>query len=164
MENHWYALYTKSRHEKLIDGELQKRRIECFLPLRRIKKRWSDRTVTVEEPLFKSYVFVKGAPQELREALKTKGAVKFISAASAPVPVRQAVIDALKNIVLQDLAVDPFPYLDVGARVGVQSGIFKGIEGHVVRKDSKRCRLVVSIDALKASISVEVDACLVENV
>ena len=163
MDSQWYALYTKSRHEKLIDGELRKRRIESFLPLRRMKKRWSDRTVTVEEPLFKSYVFVKTDTTRAADVLKTPGAVQFVSAQTRPVPIREDVIAALKVLTEGDIALDPFPYLEVGRRVRVKSGVFKGIEGFVLRKDTRRCRLVISIDALKASISAEVDACLVET-
>ena len=160
----WFALYTQSRHEKLIDTQLQKRRIESFLPVRRIKRRWSDRTVSVEEPLFKSYVFVKTDPAQTTEVLRTKGAVKFVSVQGRPLPVQEKVIQSLRHLAAQGMAADPFPYLGVGDRVSVQSGIFKGVEGYIVRKDNQKCRLVISIDAIMASISIEVDSCLVEKV
>ncbi len=160
----WYALYTKSRHEKLIHSELLKKRMESFLPLRTIKRRWSDRTVTVEEPLFKSYLFVKTDLTKTSQVLKTKGAVRFVTVHGKPVPITETVISTLKNILSRKVEVDPFFYLDTGMRVSVRSGIFKGIEGFVVRKDNKKCRIVISIDALKASISIEVDACLVEKI
>ncbi len=163
-ELHWYALYTKSRHEKFIDCELQKRRIESFLPLRSIKRRWSDRTVTVEEPLFKSYIFVRTHFLNTGEVLKTKGAVKFVGAGSRLVPIQENVISSLRNAVQNNIALDPFPYLNPGDRVFVKSGIFKGMEGYILRKNDKRCRLVISIDALMASVSMEVDSCLVEKV
>ncbi|OIO39253.1 MAG: hypothetical protein AUJ72_01105 [Candidatus Omnitrophica bacterium CG1_02_46_14] len=164
MTPRWYALYTRSRHEKFIDVELKKRCIESFLPLRTIKRRWSDRTVTVDEPLFKSYLFVKTDPVKAVDVLKTKGAVRFVTVQSKPVPIAEAVISSLKNILEREIAVDPFPYLESGMRVSVRSGIFKGVEGFVVRKDNKKCRVVISIDALQASISIEVDACLIEKV
>lgn len=160
---HWYALYTRSRHEKFIHAELEKRRIESLLPVRFIKRKWSDRTVTVEEPLFKSYLFVKGNILKFTDVLKTKGAVKFVSAGAYPIPIREAVIESLRTIIQPDIVLDPFPYLKTGNKVYVKSGIFKGIEGFVVRKNEKKCRLVISIDALMASVSVEIDACLVEK-
>jgi transcription antitermination factor NusG len=160
----WVALYTKSRHEKFIHNELTKKRIESFLPTRKIKRRWSDRTVTTEEPLFKSYLFVKAARLKLVDVLKTKGAVKFVSVQGQPVTIRNEVIAAIQKIVSQDIAIDPFPYLGAGDRVGIRSGIFKGVEGYIVRKDSKKCRLVISVDALAASISIEVDSSLVEKI
>ena len=160
----WYALYTRSRHEKFIDTELTRRRIESFLPVRSIKKRWSDRTVTVEEPLFKSYLFVKTDPLHFMDVLKTKGAVKLVTAAGLPVAIDERVIASLKQLISKDIAIDPFPYLAVGDRVSVRSGIFKGVEGFIVKKDDKKCRLVVSITAILASISVEIDSYLVERI
>ncbi len=160
----WYALYTRSRHEKLIDTELAKRQIESFLPLRCVKKRWSDRTVTVEEPLFKSYLFVKINPLHFIDVLKTKGAVKLVATAGLPVPIDESVIISLKQLIKSAIAMDPFPYLAVGDRVFVRCGIFKGLEGFIVKKDDKKCRLVVSITAIMASISVELDSCLVEKI
>ena len=160
----WYALYTKGRHEKLIDRDLKRKNIESFLPLRKIKKRWSDRVMTVEEPLFKSYIFVKTDLAHTLNVLRIKGAVKFVSIQGSPVPVGEKIILSLKHLVSQDIRIDPFPYLGLGDRVSVCSGIFKGIEGYILRKDDQKCRLVISIDAMMASVSVEVDSCLVEKV
>jgi len=164
MQN-WYALYTKSRHEKHINEELGKRGIESFLPLRKIKRRWSDRIKTIEEPLFKSYIFVNTElPARKADILKIKGAVKFVSAGINPVSIEEKIIRLLQNIVQQDIAVDPFPYLEKGDRVIVKSGPFKDTEGFIVRKDEKKCRLVISIAAIKSSVALEIDAYLVDKV
>lgn len=160
----WYALYTKSRHEKSISAELAKHNIESFLPVRRIKKRWSDRTVTVDEPLFRSYLFVKTDRSEAQKVLRSKGAVKFVSTRNEFISVDEQVIASLRSLISHEIAIDPFPYLDAGDKVSVRRGIFKGIEGFVVRKDSQRCRLVISITAIMASIAIEVDADAVEKI
>ncbi len=160
----WLALYTKSRHEKSIHLHLEKMRIESFLPLRHIKRRWSDRTVTVEEPLFKSYVFVRTDTNHRRDVLQSKGAVKFISVGGTPIAIEDTVIDSLRSFVNEAIAADPFPYLHPGDRVKVQKGVFKGIEGFIMRKDDKKCRLVIVVDAIQTSIALEVDSCLVERV
>lgn len=159
----WYALYTKSRHEKFIDEELDKRKIESFLPMRTIKRRWSDRTVTIKEPLFTSYIFVKIDPINKTDALRIKGAVKFVSAGQKPIPIEEGVIFSLKNIIQNEIPIDPFPYLDKGDRVCVKSGPFKGTEGFIVLKDNKKCRLVISVAAIRSSLAVEIDSYLVEK-
>ncbi len=164
LESYWHALYTKSRHEKFIHSELTKRKIESFLPLRRIKRRWSDRTVTVEEPLFKSYLFVKMDCFHRLDVMKIKGSVRLVGNTGNPVCIQERVIQSLKNLIQQEIILDPFPYLSKGDRVRVRSGLFQGIEGYIVRKEDKACRLVISIDAIMSSISVEVDSCLVEKV
>jgi len=160
----WYALYTKSRHEKLISGELIKRSIESFLPLRKIKRRWSDRIKTIEEPLFKSYLFVKTEfPDHKTDILKIKGAVKFVCAGANPIPIDEKVIQSLQNLISHDIAIDPFPYLEKGDRVVIKSGPFKNTEGFIVRKDEKKCRIVISIAAIKSSVAIEIDAYLVDK-
>ena len=164
LEPVWYALYTRSRHEKFVRAELQKRRIEAFLPTRRVQRRWSDRTVTLEEPLFKSYLFVKTDFSRPADVLSAKGAVRFVSAGLRPIPIREELIVSLRVAIQNQMTLDPFPYLNQGDRVFIKSGIFKGLEGFILRKDGPRCRLVISIDAMMASVSVEVDSCLVEKV
>src|SRR5687767_14207626 len=110
-ERQWYALYTRSRHEKFIQSELDKRKIEAFLPLKTVKRRWSDRTVSIQEPLFKSYLFVKADMACATEVLKTKGAVKFICAGSKPIPIQEAVIRCIREAIELEIQLDPFPYL-----------------------------------------------------
>src|SRR3989338_11013681 len=107
-ERQWYALYTRSRHEKFIRSELEKRKIEAFLPLKTIKRRWSDRTVSIQEPLFKSYLFVKADAACTTEVLKTKGAVRFICAGSKPIAIRDAVIGSIRQAIEQEIQIDPF--------------------------------------------------------
>ena len=163
-EKRWYVLYTRSRHEKFIDAELGRRQIESFLPLRKIKRKWSDRTMTIEEPMFKSYLFVKPDLTQIPSVLNTKGVVRLVSSHGRPVALHEEIIGSLRWIVQNEIAADPFPYMAVGDRVCVRNGIFKGLEGFVVRKDAKKCRIVISIEAIMASVSVEVDSYLVEKV
>jgi hypothetical protein len=48
----WFALQTKPRHEKKIDYLLRQKGYECLTPTYRQKRKWSDRTVEIEMPLF----------------------------------------------------------------------------------------------------------------
>lgn len=159
--HHWYALYTRSRHEKIVTEELQKKQLETFLPLRKITRQWSDRKKIIEEPLFKSYLFVRTPYVERWNILNTTGVVCFVGKKSDPVEIPEADLRAVKQFIEKGIQVDPFPYLKEGQRVYIRSGPFKGVEGFVVRKD-KHCRLVISLDALMQSISVIVDEANVE--
>jgi transcription antitermination factor NusG len=64
LTSHWYALYTKPRWEKKVHALLTDKKIESYCPLNKVRKKWSDRMKTVEEPLFKSYVFVRVNEEE----------------------------------------------------------------------------------------------------
>ncbi len=157
----WFALYARSRHEKFVDQELKKKGIETFLPLRSISRRWSDRTKIIEEPLFKGYLFVRTALADRWSILNTKGVVCFVGAHRNPFEVPEKELWAVRRFIEEKIQVDPFPYLKEGERVYIRTGPFKGAEGFIVRKN-KHCRLVISLDMLMQSVSIEIDQSNVE--
>jgi transcription antitermination factor NusG len=158
----WYAVYTRSRHEKLVDRELNKKGIETFLPLRKVMHHWSDRKKIIEEPLFKGYLFVHTSLHNRLTILNTVGAVCLVGRSMAePLEVPEKELFAVRRFVEKEIQIDPFPYLKIGERVYIRSGPFKGVEGFVVRKD-KHCRLVISLDLLMQSVSIQIDEACVE--
>lgn len=158
----WFALYTKSRHEKLVQRELQKKGVETFLPLRKVTRDWSDRKKIIEEPLFQGYLFVRMPLKERWTVLNTAGAVRLIGRSAAdPIEVPEKELWVVRKFVEEEIQVDPFPYLKEGERVYVRSGAFKGAEGFIVRKD-RHCRLVISLDMLMKSVSVIIDQACIE--
>lgn len=162
-EPRWYALYTRSRHEKLVDGELVKKGIETFLPLRKIVRNWSDRKKIIEQPLFMSYLFVRFPLKDRWTVLNTTGAVRLIGKSAAdPIEVPEKELFTIRQFVEGEIEVDPFPYLKEGERVYIRSGPFKGAEGFIVRKDN-HCRLVISLDLLMQSVSIVIDEACVEK-
>lgn len=159
---HWYALYTRSRHEKIVKEELQKKQLETFLPLRKITRQWSDRKKIIEEPLFKSYLFVRIPLSEKLKVLNTVGVVQFVCNRGAePVSVPEKELLTIKSFIESSIQIDPFPYLKEGEKVYIRSGPFRGAEGFIVRK-ARHCRLIISLDVLMQSISVEIDEACVE--
>ncbi|MDD5217797.1 MAG: UpxY family transcription antiterminator [Candidatus Omnitrophica bacterium] len=161
----WYALYTRSRHEKFLNRELNKKGVETFLPLRRVTRRWSDRKKMIEEPLFQGYLFVRIPLLNRLMVLNTTGAVCLIgSSRTEPSPVPEHDIWSLRRFIEEEIQVDPYPYLKQGQKVRIRSGPLKRVEGFIVRKDKHNCRLVLSLDLMMQSISVEVDEACVEVV
>jgi transcription antitermination factor NusG len=159
----WFALYTRSRHEKVAEKELNKKGIETFLPLRKVVRQWSDRKKTVEEPLFKGYLFVRTSLMQRFSVLNSAGVVRFVTCGNEPAEVPEKDIWAIQKFVEENIEVDPFPYLKIGERVYVRSGPFKGAEGFILRKDN-HCRLVITLDMLMQSVSVLIDQACVEPV
>ncbi len=159
----WFALYTKSRHEKVVDQELRKKGVETFLPLRRVTRHWSDRKKIIEDPLFKGYLFTHVALRDRLTVLNTAGVVGFVGIRRAePFEVREKDIWTIRRFLQEEIQMDPFPYLREGRRVYIRSGPLKGAEGFIIRKD-KHCRLVISLDLLMQSVSVEIDQACVEG-
>jgi transcription antitermination factor NusG len=152
----WYAVYTKSRHEKLAEINLKNRGVTTFLPLREVVSRWKDRNKTINVPLFPSYVFVKIGFMDMHKVMYTKGVLKVIGCNDTPVPVPAEQVEAIRTLIQSKLKYDPYPYLDMGREVLIKSGPLQGIIGKIMEKRSKH-RFVLSIDLIKKSVSVEVD-------
>jgi transcription antitermination factor NusG len=75
---HWYVIYTRPRWEKKVYGLLLEKGVESYCPLNKVQKKWSDRLKWVEEPLFKSYVFVKVNGEEMPKVRLVDGVVNYV--------------------------------------------------------------------------------------
>ena len=160
----WYALYTRSRHEKFIESEFLKKGIEAFTPTRTLKRRWSDRVKLVEEPLFKSYCFVKFRLENRIKIVSQQGVVKAVNFNNHYIPIEESVISSLKILTENKLEFDPYPYLKAGDRVIIKKGSLKGFEGFILEKRNRNTTLVISVDALFSSVKCVVDIDIVDLV
>jgi len=97
----WYAAYTKPRCEKKADRLLQLKQIQSWCPVQKIQRQWSDRKKIIEEPLFKSYVFVHISEEEKTEVLKTDGIIQFIYYLGKPAIIRESEIELIKCYLLE---------------------------------------------------------------
>jgi transcription antitermination factor NusG len=152
----WFAVYTVPRHEKRVAQHLSTREIEHFVPLYRAHRRWNDGSrVTLELPLFPSYVFVR-IPTAMRfQVLRVPGVLYIVEGtAREPAMLPETDIDVLRRGLHQCSAV-PHPYLTAGQRAFIRSGPLTGMEGIVVRTKSG-CRVVLTLDLIRESIAVEV--------
>jgi transcription antitermination factor NusG len=161
LDPHWYAAYTCARHEKRVGEQLGRKGLEFFLPLYRSRRRWKDRTVELALPLFPSYVFVR-IPLQLRfKVLEVPSVVRLVGLEGHPTPLLDRDIEILRNGFAERLKAEPHPYLTVGRKVRICSGPLQGATGILVRH-KERFRVVLSIDLIMRSLSVEVDAADVE--
>jgi len=161
---HWHAVYTRSRTEKKISERLQEKGIEAYVPLRKVLKQWSDRKKLVEEPLIRSYVFVKILPEQYFEVLNTPGAVRYIffSGKAATIPDKQ--IDLLKLITGQNTDAVSIPNtFKPGTKVKVIGGPLTGLVGELIHPAGKH-NVVVRIDHLDHSLSLTISPALLEIV
>jgi transcription antitermination factor NusG len=153
---HWYAVYTRSRHEKTVASRLEEKRIEVFLPLRKVLRRWKDRRKEVLMPLFSSYVFVRIPYAQKLSVLQTPGVVQILSEGSKPMPIPEEQIVSIQKLVESGLNYDPYPYLKEGTLVSVVRGPLSGVEGILVEKRKKHL-LVLSVDLIQQSAALQVD-------
>lgn len=159
----WHALYTRHQHEKAVAGILAAKGFEVFLPLYTTAHRWKDRTRQLSLPLFPRYVFVRAVLHCQPPALTTPGVHWFVGWGGRPAEIPQEDMEPVFRMVHSSLRVEPHPFLTCGDRVRVKSGPLEGIEGILVRKKNL-WRLVLSVEMVRQSIAVEVEASTVERV
>jgi transcription antitermination factor NusG len=155
-ETRWYAAYTSANRERRVSEQLGARKVEHFLPLYASPRRWKDRRVKLELPLFPGYVFVRTALQNRLQVLQVPGVVRLVGFDGAPTALPEDEIETLRTSLRNGLRVEPHPYLTVGRRVRVQGGALAGLTGILLRRKSG-ARFVVSVDLIQRSVAVEVD-------
>lgn len=162
----WYAVYTLSRHEQKANERLLKKNIETFLPM---IERWSrrrDRRKRISLPLFPSYLFVRTSMDAYShlEILKTDSVVRVLGNDGKPISIPDEQIFAIQVLMKNGIVVTSCPYLKEGMKVRVVHGPLIGVEGMLLKIQPQKHRLVLTVDLLKESVSVEIDELDVEPI
>jgi transcription antitermination factor NusG len=159
----WFVVNTFSRHEKSVCEQLRGKDIEAFLPLYRSSKRWNNGQAGGQLPLFPGYLFVRIDAQDQLPVLRTSGVAKFVGFGSKPATVPDSQIAELEAAVTSGIDVSPHPYLSVGDRVRIQGGPLAGLTG-ILARDKRGRRIILSVELISRSISVELDSADVEAI
>jgi transcription antitermination factor NusG len=164
-EERWFAAYTCARHEKSVVQHFEARAVEHFLPLYTSLRRWQNRKVQLELPLFPGYVFVRIALGVKLRVLEVPGVVRLVGFNGQPYPLEEREIESLRKGVMSASRIEPYPYLNlsVGSRVRIKSGPLAGVQGKLVRRKNSY-RVVLSLDLIARAASVEVDFADIERV
>jgi transcription termination/antitermination protein NusG len=157
----WYAAYTQANHEKKAACEISRRGVETFLPLYRTARRWSDRRVELEMPLFQGYVFVHLALSDRLKVLQVPGVARIVGFGGLPAPLPEEQISTLRAGLAGHLRAEPHPYLNVGRRVTIKRGPLAGMQGVLLRRKGSY-RVVISIGLIQRALSVDIDMADVE--
>jgi len=155
--NHWYAAYTRPRHEKKVDELLDEAKVERYLPLVSKEHQWSQRRKLVGEPLIRGYIFVRIRPQEALYVLETHGVVRFVMFNKELAAIPDFQINALKRSLDGGFALSPTNYIQVGQLVEVTDGPLKGIFGKIQRIDNED-KFVLALDAVQAAYTVQIES------
>ena len=158
----WNVLYTKSKTEKKVFERLSNLGIDVYCPCQRTLKKWSDRKKWVNEPVFKSYIFVKAPDSESQklQILNTPGVVRFLYWLGQPAQVRQVEIDAIRSFLGEHQSVENVSF-DVGLKLNVKQGVLKGSEGVVVYQTKNE--VVLRVDKLGMSLVARLPKVSVES-
>jgi transcription antitermination factor NusG len=155
-EQHWFAAYTCAQHEKRVAAELAMREVEHFLPLYSSVRRWKDRRVTLDLPLFPGYVFVRLALRDRLRVVQIPSVVRLVGFNGLPAALPDEEMKLLRSGLCQSLRAEPHPFLTVGRRVRIIGGPLAGIEG-VLKRKRNSLRVVVSLSLIQRAVAVDVD-------
>jgi len=152
----WYALYVRSRHERVVESGLKGKGYSAFSPFYRTRRKRVDRIAEVDVPLFPGYVFCFFDSNKRLPILMTPGIVGVVGPGHRPEPVDDTEIASIRTLALSGRPVQPWPFLRSGQRIRLQAGPLIGAEGIFLRiKDE--CHLVVSITLLQRAVSVVIE-------
>lgn len=163
LEKKWYAVYTKPRWEKKVDSSLLRKGVESWAPLQKVERQWSDRKKIIEDPLFKSYVFVHvNMDEERLTVLQTDGVLNFVHYLSKPAVIREEEINLIKLFLLEKEAhftIYSSQDFKENDKVVITQGVFMDNEGTVIRSGSKK--IYVKLESLEQVMVVEFPASFV---
>jgi len=152
----WLAIYSRPRWEKKVNQLLTEKGLESYCPLNKIRRKWSDRVKVVEEPLFKSYVFVKVSDVDRTAVRMTPGVVNFVYWDGKPAVIKEKEITAIRMFLdeFENVEVQKME-LKVDQRVKVTKGPLMDMEGKVL--DIARKTVKVAIDSLGYVLVAHID-------
>jgi transcription antitermination factor NusG len=152
----WLAVYTRPRWEKKVSRLLEEKGVERYCPLNKVHRKWSDRIKVIEEPLFKSYVFVKVNDDNRTDVRMTPGVINFVYWQGKPAVIKEKEISAIKLFLNEYENVEVKP-LDVklNQRVKITTGPLMDQEGQVVAVQHKTAKIAIDSLGYQLVASVE---------
>lgn len=164
---HWYACYTRARHEKQVEQLLRQRGYESYLPLVPQLRQWKDRKKLVEFPLFPSYVFGRFTLKELHGILTTPGISTIVRTNGYPTPIPDRDILNVQRfaqaIAQTGIETEQRPFLVEGQWVRVLEGPFEGVEGVVIEQRGRK-RVLVGVEAIGQGLEIDIDTRLLKPI
>ncbi len=144
LTSHWYAIYTKPRWEKKVHSLLSEKKIESYCPLNKVRKKWSDRMKTVEEPLFKSYVFARVNADEQTSVRMTAGVMNFVYWQGKPAIIPAKEIETIRKFLneYENVMAEPIQLKEDG-RVTIRQGLFMDHEARILKIEGNKVKVVI---------------------
>jgi transcription antitermination factor NusG len=152
----WFAIRVRPKHERTAATGLERLGFEQYVPVHRVRRRWSDRLKEVDAVLFPGYIFCRFSSCERTRVLNCPGVESVVRCGKTDIPVDDSELAAVRALVASGRPLLQWPHFQVGQRVAIEHGPLSGLRGVIVR-DAENWRVVVSIEALNRSVAVEVD-------
>lgn len=150
----WYAIYTKSRHEKKVARSCLDYGISYYLPLQDSIRHYKNRVIIFKKPLFSSYIFCRCDSKSKKDLYYTGHICKFIEAFNQEKFISE--LQQIYNIREKGANLLPHSFLKKGKRVKIIRGPFKDFEGKISHCKG-RYKFVINLELIKQAVAVEID-------
>ena len=152
----WFALQVRTRWESSTSVLLEGKGYRTLLPTYKVRRGWNGKSREVSAPLFPGYVFCQFDPQKRLPVLVTPGVKSVVSSGRVPLAVDDAEVAAIHTVVASGCQAEPWPYLEVGQRIRIESDSLRGLEGILIQFKGNH-RIVISVSLLRRSVALEID-------
>ena len=152
----WMAVYTKPRHEKMANKYLCEKNIKTYLPLIKVKRKWSDRYQWIEKPMFTSYIFVYAEKNESLNIVQTYGVHHIIKIGGEIVPIHEFEIEGIRQLIEGGFNPEPTDYFVVGDEVEIVGGPLKSMIGQVSCIKGQDY-FILKIDAIQHAVQCQIE-------
>jgi transcription termination/antitermination protein NusG len=152
----WFAVQVRSCREKKANAFLEHQGYQCFLPLAKSRRRWSDRIKVSETPLIPGYIFCRLDPLNRRPVLMAPWVMQIVGVGKTPVPVDENEIAALRRVGESGLPAQHWSFLQVGRTARIEQGPLRGLTGIILGIQSEY-KLIFSVTLLKRAVAVAID-------
>lgn len=161
----WYAVRTRSRHEKIVVKQLQTQEVTTFLPLITQIHRWSDRRKMVQIPLFPGYTFVRVVPsaEQFLRVLRIHGVSSFVGVRGEGTPIPDKQIDDIRSLLTTNAEFSVCPFLKIGQKVRIRGGCLDGVEGILAARNGDR-NLLISVEPMQRSLAINIQGYDIEPI
>ena len=155
----WWVAHTKSRNEKALAWQMQKKNINYFLPLTEKVYKKSRRVQRSMLPLFSGYVFFCGDENDRLEILKTNRIATLIKVEDQQLFISE--LEPIEKALTCGLTLEPHNYIGQGQRCRVIAGALMGTEG-IAAETKNGTRLILQVDILGKATCLEIDSDMLE--
>jgi transcription elongation factor/antiterminator RfaH len=160
----WFVVNTKPKNEDRAAGNLSGGGIEVLAPKLKLRKYKDGRFIYVVEQMFPGYIFAKFHPIDDFHLIKyTRGVKTIVHFGNKIVPVQDEMIAFIRNRLDDGVATLEKKYFKKGEKILVKDGPFKGISGIFEKELEGKDRVMILLDSVKFSVSVEIDGDLISN-
>ena len=155
MKLRWYVYYTFPKSEFVVKKEFEKANFEVFLPLRKVKRQWSDRVKIIDVPLFPNYIFIRSISEDIYNIIRHPKIIKYVAFEGRPASLKDEEILLMRKFTNNNNNIEIDLSVMIGNKVRIISGPLLGLTGTLIERKGSN-RFGIKLHELSQTLSIEI--------